>query len=135
MVERELRGLGVSPGVRMGKAFIYKPIRMTDSGKKTTENVSFEIQRLQQAKVKCQKELESLIELAQRTVGEEKAAILKGQVSMLQDPAFYPPIENLIVTEERTAESAICQVVEQVAGLFESMDSEYMRERGPMCVI
>jgi phosphotransferase system enzyme I (PtsI) len=128
MTERKLQGLGVSAGVRIGKAFVYSPIRLTDIEKKT-EVSAMEVRRLQEAKVKCQEELQTLIERAQSTVGEDKAVILKGQISFLHDPSFYPPMENLIVKEQWTAETAIHKVVTQVAALFESMKNEYMQER------
>lgn len=129
MAERKLQGLGVSPGLRIGKAFLYRPVRMTDGGNKKTEEVTLEVERLQRAKEKCLDELKTLIERAQNTVGEEKAAILKGQISFLLDPSFYPQIEHRIVHEHWTAETATYQVVTQVAGLFESMANGYMRER------
>jgi phosphoenolpyruvate-protein phosphotransferase (PTS system enzyme I) len=127
--ERELTGLGVSPGVRIGKAFVYNPVRMNGVEKKTTDNPSREIERLRQAKAKCQEELQALIAHTQNTLGEEKAVILKGQISFLQDPTFYPPMEKRIEKEQCTAESAVYEVVNQIAGLFEKMANEYMRER------
>ncbi|MDQ0892190.1 phosphotransferase system enzyme I (PtsI) [Paenibacillus sp. V4I9] len=129
MTERVLQGLGVSAGIRTGKAFVYAPVRLTDVEKKKTQDATAEVERLREAKAACQAELQVLIEKAQRTLGEEKAVILKGQISFLQDPTFYPPMENLIVGEQWTAESAIHQVVTQIASLFESMKNEYMRER------
>lgn len=129
MTERILQGLGVSAGIRTGRAFVYAPVRLTDVEKRKTQDAAAEVERLREAKSACQAELQVLIEKAQRTLGEEKAVILKGQISFLQDPTFYPPMENLIVGEQWTAESAIHQVVTQIAALFESMKNEYMRER------
>lgn len=129
MTERVLQGLGVSAGIRTGKAFVYAPVRLTDVEKKKTQDAAAEVERLREAKIACQAELQVLIEKAQVALGEEKAVILKGQISFLQDPTFYPPMENLIIGEQWTAESAIHQVVTQVASLFESMKNEYMRER------
>ncbi|MFD0694471.1 phosphoenolpyruvate--protein phosphotransferase [Paenibacillus sp. GCM10027628] len=129
MTEKILQGLGVSAGIRTGKAFVYEPVRLTDIEKKKTQDTALEIERLRGAKSACEAELHVLIEKAQRMLGEEKAVILKGQISFLQDPTFYPPMENLITGEQLTAESAIHQVVTQVAALFESMKNEYMRER------
>ena len=129
MAEKRLKGLGVSAGVRIGKAFVYSPVRLADIESKKTDHSGLELQRLQQAKAKCAEQLQALIDRAQSTLGEDKAMILKGQLSFLSDPVFYPPMEDLIVQEQWSAETAVHKVVSQVAGLFESMANEYMRER------
>ncbi|MBU7314981.1 phosphoenolpyruvate--protein phosphotransferase [Paenibacillus oleatilyticus] len=129
MAEKKLKGLGVSAGVRIGKAFVYSPVRLTDIESRKTDDSGLELQRLQQAKAKCSEQLQALIDRAQSTLGEDKAMILKGQLSFLSDPVFYPPMEDLIAREQWTAETAVHKVVTQVAGLFESMANEYMRER------
>ncbi|WP_248929606.1 phosphoenolpyruvate--protein phosphotransferase [Paenibacillus hamazuiensis] len=129
MEEKQLQGLGVSAGIRIGKAFVYAPVRLTDIEKKKTDDPTREIERLRQAKARCQEELQALIERAVSTLGEEKAVILKGQISFLQDPTFFPPMEKLIEKDGWTAETAVHQIVTQIAGLFEGMANEYMRER------
>ncbi|KZE83986.1 phosphoenolpyruvate--protein phosphotransferase [Paenibacillus elgii] len=129
MAEKKLKGLGVSAGVRIGKAFVYSPVRLVDIESRKTDDSGVELQRLQQAKAKCSEQLQALIDRAQSTLGEDKAMILKGQLSFLSDPVFYPPMEDLIVREQWSAETAVHKVVTQVAGLFESMANEYMRER------
>ncbi|GMX65339.1 phosphoenolpyruvate--protein phosphotransferase [Paenibacillus elgii] len=129
MAEKRLKGLGVSAGVRIGKAFVYSPVRLADIESRKTDDSGLELQRLQKAKEKCSEQLQALIDRAQSTLGEDKAMILKGQLSFLSDPVFYPPMEDLIVREQWSAETAVHKVVTQVAGLFESMANEYMRER------
>lgn len=127
--EKRIKGLGVSEGIRIGKAFVYKPLKLEEIKEGKTEHPDQELSRLEQAKAQCAEELGGLIERAKQTLGEEKAAILKGQVSFLNDPAFYPPMQKLIQNEQWSAETAVRRTVEQVAGLFESMANEYMRER------
>ncbi|MFB0840642.1 phosphoenolpyruvate--protein phosphotransferase [Paenibacillus oleatilyticus] len=129
MAEKKLKGLGVSAGVRIGKAFVYSPVRLADIESRKTDDSGVELQRLQQAKAKCSEQLQALVDRAQSTLGEDKAMILKGQLSFLSDPVFYPPMEDLIVREQWSAETAVHKIVTQVAGLFESMANEYMRER------
>lgn len=128
-IEQRLNGLGVSEGVRLGRAFVYKPLKLDDIKESKIELPEQELARLEQAKEQCVLELSSLIERAKQTLGEEKAAILKGQVSFLNDPAFYPPMQKLIQNEQWSAETAVRRTVKQVAGLFEAMANEYMRER------
>ncbi|MDF2922137.1 MAG: phosphoenolpyruvate-protein phosphotransferase [Paenibacillaceae bacterium] len=128
-METILNGLGVSEGIRIGKAFIYKPVQVTDSQEQTTDSPEQELARLQKAKAGCLEELEQLIGTTRARLGEEKAAILKGQVSFLGDPAFYPPMEQLILSEGWNAETAIRRITVKTAAIFENMPAEYMRER------
>ncbi|BBH24159.1 phosphoenolpyruvate-protein phosphotransferase [Paenibacillus baekrokdamisoli] len=128
-IEQRLTGLGVSEGIRMGKVFVYKPLKLDEIKESKAEQPDKELARLELAKAQCTLELTALIERAQQTLGEEKAAILKGQISFLNDPAFYPPMQKLIQNEQWSAETAVRRTVNQVAGLFEAMANEYMRER------
>ncbi|CAM4297649.1 phosphoenolpyruvate--protein phosphotransferase [Paenibacillus alkaliterrae] len=127
--EKRIVGLGVSEGIRIGKAFVYHPVKLEQIAESKAELPEHELVRLERAKSLCIEELNVLVEHAKQTLGEEKAAILKGQVSFLNDPAFYPPMQKLIQNEQWSAETAVLRTVKQVAGLFESMASEYMRER------
>ncbi|MEO3944425.1 phosphoenolpyruvate--protein phosphotransferase [Gorillibacterium sp. CAU 1737] len=122
-------GIGVSEGVRIGKAFVYKPLKLSDVEPGKAEHPAEELTRLEKAKASCTEELIGVIEQTKASLGEEKAAILKGQVSFLNDPAFYPPMQKLVETEGWTAETAVQKTVQQVAAIFEGMPSEYMRER------
>ncbi len=127
--EERFSGLGVSEGIRVGNAFVYKPFKPEAIQDNKSEDTQRELERLEQAKEHCQTELGLLVERASATLGEEKATILKGQISFLSDPAFYPPMQKLIQNEHWTAETAAKRTIEQVAGLFDAMASEYMRER------
>jgi phosphotransferase system enzyme I (PtsI) len=127
--EQGLQGLGVSEGIRIGKAFVYKPLKLADIKESKTGSPEQDLERLERAKARCTEELGELTERAKQTLGEEKAAILKGQISFLKDPAFYPPMQKLIQNEHWSAETAVLRTVNQVAAIFESMASEYMRER------
>ncbi|MBB3108181.1 phosphotransferase system enzyme I (PtsI) [Paenibacillus phyllosphaerae] len=128
-VETLFHGIGVSEGARIGRAFVYRPIRIEDALSLKTDQPEAELEALRLAKQRCIEELEQLIEHTAQTLGEEKAVILKGQVSMLNDPSFYPPMENAIRLEQWAAETAVSQIVTKTAALFESMTSAYMQER------
>lgn len=123
------RGIGVSQGARVGRAFVYRPVRIEDAQRQKTDQCEAELALLRTAKQRSLEELEQLVQHAASTLGEEKAVILKGQISMLNDPSFYPPMENAIVHEHWAAESAVGQVVTNTAAVFERMASEYMQER------
>lgn len=128
-MESRWTALGVSDGARIGRAFVYNPLRIEDAQERKTEQPEQELELLRQARQRCADDLSALIEQATATLGEEKAVILKGQASMLNDPSFYPPMEQAILQEKWAAESAVRLVVLRTAAIFESLASEYMRER------
>jgi len=129
VTEKQLQGLGVSDGIRIGKAFVYEPAGARAAEDVKTDRPDVELERLQAARSRCIEELNELVERTKEKLGEEKATILKGQISFLNDPSFYPPMEALVRNESWSAETAARRIVKQVAALFESMPNEYMRER------
>lgn len=124
-----IQGLGVSEGIKLGKAFVYSPVRLEDVKDQKTDDPDREAGLLHAAKAQCLADLDALVARANDILGEEKAVILKGQVSMLNDPSFFPPMEQMIHKEKWTAETAVRMVTVKTASIFESMPSEYMRER------
>jgi len=124
-----LQGLGVSDGLKIGKVFVYKTQSNVEVPDTRAEDVQAELALLRAAKAESITELEALVAHAERTLGEEKATIIKGQISFLNDPSFYPPMEKLIEAEGWSAATAIQKTVNQVAGMLEAMPIEYMKER------
>lgn len=129
MTEIRFQGIGVSEGVRIGSAFVYNPVKVQETAEKKAENPEEELSSLRSAKARCLEDLEALVERTRRNLGEEKAAILKGQISFLNDPTFYPPMEQLVLKDGWSAETAIARTVARIAVIFENMPNEYMRER------
>jgi phosphoenolpyruvate-protein phosphotransferase (PTS system enzyme I) len=129
MTSTIIKGIGVSEGIRMGTAFVYAPLKLGGRPERKTEAPDTELEKLRQAKARCLEELAGLIEQTKLKLGEEKAGILKGQVSFLNDPTFFPPMEQLIIKEGWSAETAVCRIALQIAGIFEKMDNAYMQER------
>ncbi|MBP2637033.1 MAG: phosphoenolpyruvate-protein phosphotransferase [Firmicutes bacterium] len=130
MAEIRLSGIGVSEGIRMGKAIRYAHgVQNQQFADIAEAGVAQELKRLAEAKEKSIQETEKLIEQAQQTVGTEKAGVIAAQKSILLDPTFCPEMEKLITKKLFSAEKAVEQIVKQVAAIFENMPNEYMRER------
>lgn len=130
MAEKVLQGIGVSEGIRIGKAFkLVQDLNPETFGDITEDEVQPEVERFRIARENCAQRMDGLVEQAQKTLGAEKAVVLKGQKSFLSDPAFCPQMENLITKKFFSAEKAVEQVVNQFARVFEKMPNEYMRER------
>ncbi|MGV2805443.1 phosphoenolpyruvate--protein phosphotransferase, partial [Clostridium perfringens] len=122
MKRLHIEGIGVSEGIRIAKAFIYKPSLGTSSDSSLEEKlipdtpaaIDAELIKLREAKAGCAEQLEKLTERAKEAVGEEQAGILAGQRKLLADPAFYPKMEARVREKLEPAPSAVAEIVSQV---------------------
>ncbi|AVX31620.1 phosphotransferase system, enzyme I, PtsI [Carboxydocella thermautotrophica] len=130
MAEKRIYGLGVSAGIGLGPAFLYRP-HLSQQQPQLTEvqDIAGELARLQAAKEQCEADLHKLVDYTRETLGEEKSTIIKGQISFLLDPGFYPEMIKRVETRSYPAERAVQEVTEEFARIFEQMPNEYLRER------
>lgn len=129
MSEKIYRGIGVSEGIRMGKAFIFEKNTLVNTQADIAEKIEEELTSLQDAAKKSSDEIDSLIERSSEVLGKDKIGVLKGQKSILSDPAYLPEIEKLIRKKCYSSAKAVKTVTEKFAKLFESMPNPYMQER------
>ncbi|OIB02046.1 phosphoenolpyruvate--protein phosphotransferase [Paenibacillus sp. LC231] len=137
MKKLHIQGIGVSEGIRIAKAYIYKPSQGASSDSSPDEKnipdkpaaIDAELIKLREAKASCAEQLDVLTEKAKEAVGEEQAGILAGQRKLLEDPAFYPKMETRVREKLEPAPKAVAEIVSQVASMLESMNNDYMKER------
>ncbi|WP_194543086.1 phosphoenolpyruvate--protein phosphotransferase [Paenibacillus sp. JZ16] len=137
MKKLQIQGVGVSEGIRIAKAYIYKPSQGANSDSSPDEKdipdtpaaIDAELIKLREAKASCAEQLDALTEKAKEAVGEEQAGILAGQRKLLEDPAFYPKMETRVRENLEPAPKAVAEIVSQVASMLEGMNNDYMKER------
>jgi phosphotransferase system enzyme I (PtsI) len=127
---QELRGLGVSGGVAVGRAVCIRTrvgevIRFPIA----EEEVDREVARFEEALRRDRTELARLRHKAGDQLGEELGAIFEAHLLMLQDPAFTGRILERIRGERVNAEWAVQQAVEETGERFASIEDEYLRDR------
>lgn len=121
-------GIGVSPGIGIGKVIIKKePIINIE--KKTIEEPQKEISKLNDAREKGKEQIEALYQHAFNAIGKEEAGIFRAHRMILEDPEFFGQIESKIRDEKVNAEWAVSEVTKFFVEMFEAMKDEYMRER------
>lgn len=121
-------GKSVLKGIAIGKIYLYKS-HECDTDKHMVADSESEILRFREAKNTASSQLEELYEKALQDVGEEHAMIFDVHKMMLDDGDYLENIENMIREEQCNAEYAVTQVGESFAGIFASMDDEYMKAR------
>jgi phosphotransferase system enzyme I (PtsI) len=127
---RTYKGIGVSPGIAIGRAVIIErreaavfrvPIR--------EEEVESEVNRFLEALEKTRAQLLDLKQKVSRSMGEEYAQIFEAHAMMVSDPSFADRVVQKIEAEQVNAEWAMAEVQEELQARFLSFDDIYLRER------
>ncbi len=127
---RSYKGIGVSPGIAIGRAVIVEkriasvyrvPIREDD--------VPGEVTRFMESLEKTRDELLELKQKVSRSMGEEFASIFEAHAMMVSDPAFADKVIQKIESEQVNAEWALSEVQEEFQARFQSFEDNYLRER------
>ena len=123
-----MQGIGTSPGISMGKVFLYvKPEIKVE--KKQNQAIEEEIQRLNEALEIAKEEIDNLYRITMDTIGEEEAEIFSAHKMMLEDPEFISGIKEKISTEKINVEWAVKETANMFISLFENIEDEYLRAR------
>ncbi len=123
-----MKGIGVSPGMAIGKVFLKKDPEIKVI-KKSIEDIGRELSRLNDAIIRAKSEIEALYEHTLKNVGEEEAKIFEAHNMILDDPEVFGEVQEKIKTEKINSEWAIKEITEMLVQIFESMENEYMKER------
>ncbi len=126
-----INGIGVSPGISIGKAFVLKKTKGIINGLllNSEDDVLEEIERFEFAVECAVDEIEAIKTNKTILPNHEELAILETQIELIGDPQIREDVVEKIRTEKSTANDALLQVVDVVVQLFENMDDEYMSAR------
>ena len=127
---RTYKGIGVSPGIAIGKAVIIEK-RVTSVYRVPIreEEVPGEITRFLEALEKTKDELLELKVKVSRSMGDEYASIFEAHAMIVGDASFADRVQQKIEDEQVNAEWALSEVDEELQARFQSFDDEYLRER------
>lgn len=123
-----MKGLGVSPGIGIGKAFVLEKKSM-DIYKSNVSDAEKEIDKLRNAIKLGKTQLDDLYIKTLNEVGEKEALIFKSHEMMLEDETFISEVEAIIKNEKVNADYALKEVSLHYIKMFENIEDEYLRER------
>ncbi|HEX9986389.1 MAG TPA: phosphoenolpyruvate--protein phosphotransferase [Thermoanaerobaculia bacterium] len=127
---RTYKGVGVSPGIAIGRAIIIeKRIASVYRVPIREEEVSGEVNRFLESLQKTRDELLELKGKVSRSMGDEYASIFEAHALIVSDPSFADKVVQKIELEQVNAEWALGEVQEELQARFASFDDEYLRER------
>ena len=124
----KLKGLPASPGIAIGKAFIYRKYKSLNTVN-VSENVEGEISRFQKALEHSKRQIIDLKEKIKEKIGENEAAIFEAHLMILEDHAFIDRVIEYIRDSHLSAEKAVENASNDIIKMFEAMESEYFRSR------
>ncbi len=125
-----LRGIGGSPGICIGKAYLVDKEGVDVVPKYTVSDKKMEEEK-KRFKVAVKKAADELHEIINDTPEElrENAKILETHAVLLKDKMLYGRTIETIERERINAEWALRKVVLAIKPLFESMGDAYLRDR------
>jgi len=127
-VER-LKGIGVSPGVAVGRAVVLTQRSEVMRFPIPPDRVEREVQALKEARDQSRHQLQDISARVSHGPGSELAALFDAQILMLDDPMLVGNAEQIIRTERVNAAWAVHRAYEGLYELFASMEDPYLRER------
>ncbi|MFY9288262.1 MAG: phosphoenolpyruvate-utilizing N-terminal domain-containing protein, partial [Alphaproteobacteria bacterium] len=130
--ERIEQGIGISPGIAIGPAFI-----IDQSGVPVPEyeiaasKIDKELKRFQTAITKTQRQLGQLKEKAKSLPAgaEDIALLLEAYKGMLSGSRLVRGVEEIIKKDRINAEAAIQRQITSIKDSFAAMDDEYLAAR------
>lgn len=123
-------GVGVSPGIAIGPAYLYARISIDiEKRQLSEEELSDEPERYEEAISRAERDLHKIIDVTRDKLGEESAVIFEAQLLMLRDVEMYPAIVKYIKANRINAGYAVYKVMSKHQLILETSESEYLRER------
>src|SRR5882672_11126174 len=125
-----LRGIPASPGIGIGKAFVFKEEALSYVFRALSrDEVKKEIQRFRQAVAKTRTEILQSRDKVLKVLGKSHAALIDVHLLILEDALFSKDTEKKIAQELMNAEAALVTVVDNVSSTFSKLGDEYFRQR------
>ena len=125
-----IQGIGASPGVAVGHAFVLDRKRVrTPKLRLSEDEVSLELMRMKTAVDLSDHQLLEIKEKVALGDGHDHALILEAHRLMLRDPMLLDEVNKLIETDHINAEWAVRRVSRKIKHIFDNIEDEYFRER------
>ncbi|OIP63567.1 MAG: phosphoenolpyruvate--protein phosphotransferase [Nitrospirae bacterium CG_4_9_14_3_um_filter_53_35] len=126
----KVHGIGVSPGVAIGKAFVFSREKVRiEIIKIPQDQVEAEILRFEQALSKSISQLEAVKTQFSSRIGASHASILDSHIMMLKDKMLTEGTHEIIRKDLIAAEGALKKVLDEFFSAFESIEDNYLKER------
>jgi phosphoenolpyruvate-protein phosphotransferase (PTS system enzyme I) len=126
-----LKGIGVSPGIVIGKAYLFDRLDSQVSFYKLRDSslVFEEIKRFREALKESEKQLLDIKNTLSELAGRETLYIIDVHIMVLKDRSFINHTIQNIKDMQVNAEWAIRMTIDRYREIFERVEDEYLRGR------
>ena len=125
-----IKGIAAAPGIAMGPAYLYtKQVPRVERKPIAPEEVGEEIERLNAANARSEKELRKVLAFAEQKLGSDSAKIFEAQIMILTDTILMGTIKKRIAAELTNAEFTVADEINKYRQMMLASPEEYMHER------
>jgi phosphotransferase system enzyme I (PtsI) len=124
-----LKGLGVSPGVGIGRALVLKRSTRELRFRVPPSLVPRELERLELARTRSRQQIEAIRKRIADSAGADHVYLFDAQLLMLDDPMLIERAAAIVRDERLNAESALQRSLAQISAFFDRAEDAYLRER------
>jgi phosphotransferase system enzyme I (PtsI) len=125
---QRLTGIGVSPGIAIGRAVLLKQNPLVVRFPVKAARVDDEVARLERAKRLSEAQLRGIRTRMNRDASD-LGQLFDAQILMLQDPMLLARAIDVVRREQVNAEWALQRALEDVLAIFAEIEDPYLRER------
>ncbi len=127
-MEKRLQGIGVSPGIAIGKTLPFD-VRRLDVPRYEVTDIQAETRRLSAAIEAVREELTSLYRRTAEQLGEKHADIFKAHIMLLDDVVLREEVARQVQEEKLNVEYVLDEFVQRYAAVMRVADDPRFRER------
>jgi len=128
--EVRLRGIAVSPGIVIGRAYAQQPAEVVAPNYiVATTKIETEVARFRAALDQTREAIRENRLRLEDQIGEDHAKIFDAHLLILEDTKAIEDTEHLVRTDQMCAEFAFNRVIGRILKSFDHIGDSYLRER------
>ena len=125
-----LKGIPASPGISIGKAFLFDISQIVATEKAIKQDaISSEIARFEEALIKTRAEILAIQKKISREMGAQHAEIFNAHLLVLEDRMLIEEVIEGLKKEHKCVEYIFSKVIGKYIKVFSNMNDEYLKER------
>jgi phosphoenolpyruvate-protein phosphotransferase (PTS system enzyme I) len=125
-----IKGINVSPGIKIGKAYVYMGTNVFIPKYKISANdIDNEIKRFDAALKKTKKEINDIQNQIAVNLSKDMADIFSSHLMVLEDPLIAEQAKEKVKSEKRNIEWVLNEISLELINSMSSIKDEYLKER------
>jgi len=130
MSTKIITGIPASPGIRIGKAYLYRGMKVIiPKYSLKDDEVQDEIARFEKALITTKEQIRAIQQQIALSLSSDEADIFVSHLMMLEDPVIVKKAMDSIKSEKRNIEWILNDLALALIKNLGSIDDDYMRER------